>query len=67
MSDRRMWRQKKSSPVILSEAAGGVKDLRYGAGTVILNRVKNLGHGLAVTFIANKYGEVYQILRCRSE
>ena len=53
-----MWMQKKWSPVILNEAAGGVKDLRYGAGTVILNRVKDLGHGLAVTFIVNKHGEV---------
>ena len=51
MSDRRMWRQKKSSPVILSEAAGGVKDLRYGAGTVILNRVKDLGHGIMVILL----------------
>ena len=58
-----MWMQKKWSPVILSEAAGGVKDLGYETGLVILNRVKDLGHGLAVTFIANKYGEVYQILR----
>ncbi len=53
-----MWMQKKWSPVILSEAAGGVKDLRYETGLVILNRVKDLGHGLAVTFIVNKHGEV---------
>lgn len=56
-----------ASFVILNGAFGGVKDLRYGTGTVILNRVKDLGHGMMVTFITDEYVEVYQILRCRSE